>query len=59
MKAYEPECVAMKRRGAKYVSQLLSGKSKAEQLDFWLKRTEVLLSKQKKKNKLKSQQISA
>ena len=55
MKAYEPECVVMKRRGAKYVSQLLSGKSKAEQLDFWLQRTEKLLSKQRLKKKLKSQ----
>ena len=58
MKICEPKCIAMKRRGAKYVSQLLSGKSKAEQLDFWIKRSEVLLSKQKKLKKLKSQQIS-
>jgi hypothetical protein len=49
----------MKRRGAKYVAQLLSDKSKAEQLDFWIERTEILLSKQKMKKKLKSQQISA
>ncbi len=59
MKTYEPKCIAMKRRGAKYVAQLLSDKSKAEQLDFWIERTEILLSKQKMKKKLKSQQISA
>ena len=43
MKAHESECVAMKRRGAKYVSKLLSGKSRKEQLEFWIKRTENLL----------------
>jgi len=37
----------MKRRGAEYVAQLLRGKSKAEQLEFWSKRTEKLLSRQK------------
>ncbi len=48
MKTDEPECVAMKRRGAEYVATLLSGKSKTEQLEFWLNRTKRLLSKQKK-----------
>ncbi len=35
----EPECVALKRRGAEYVGQLLAGKSKQEELEFWDKRT--------------------
>lgn len=43
----ESECVALKRRGAEYVAQLLSGKTRQEQLEFWSKRTERLLSKQK------------
>ncbi|OQX01616.1 MAG: hypothetical protein BWK80_59600 [Desulfobacteraceae bacterium IS3] len=60
MKTSEPKCVAMKRRGAEYVAQLLSDKSRDEQLDFWIKRTESLLSKQRQKEKKqKSQQISA
>ncbi len=50
MKVHESECVAMKRRGSEYVARLLSGKSKAEQLEFWIKRTERLLSKQKRKH---------
>ena len=29
----EPECVALKRRGAEYVGQLLAGKSKQEELE--------------------------
>jgi len=43
----EPECVALKRRGAKYVAQLLSGKTQQEQLEFWQERTERLVSQQK------------
>ena len=45
----EPECVALKRRGAKYVAQLLSGKTEQEQLEFWRERTERLLSQQRAK----------
>ena len=45
----EPECVALKRRGAEYVAQLLSGKTRKEQLEFWRKRTERLISQQKDK----------
>jgi hypothetical protein len=51
---YESECVALKRRGAEYVAQLLSGKSRQEQLEFWIKRTERLLAK-KRQEKSKSQ----
>lgn len=43
----EPECVTLKRRGAEHVAQLLSGKSKREELEFWDKRTESLRSRQK------------
>jgi hypothetical protein len=44
----EPECVLLKRRGAEYVRQLTSGMSVQEQLEFWRKRTEVMLEGQKK-----------
>ena len=47
MTTREPECVVLKRRGAEYVAQLLSGKSKQEELEFWSKRTERLRSRQK------------
>ena len=57
MKINEPACVQMKRHGAKYVAQLLSDKSREEQLKFWIKRTEILISKQKEKKRLK--QVSA
>lgn len=51
MATHESECVALKRRGAEYVAHLLSGKSRQEQLEFWIKRTECLLSKQKQKSR--------
>lgn len=35
MTTREPQCVAFKRHGAKYVGQLLAGKSKQEELEFW------------------------
>ena len=55
MTTHEPECVALKRRGAEHVAQLLSGKSRQEELEFWSKRTEFLRSQQKQeKPKLKS-----
>ena len=47
MTTREPECVALKRRGAEYVGQLLAGKSQQEELEFWDKRTESLRSRQK------------
>lgn len=49
MTTREPECVTLKRRGAEHVAQLLSGKSKREELEFWDKRTESLRSQQKSK----------
>jgi len=51
MMIHEPECVALKRRGAEYVAQLLSGKSRQEQLEFWTRRTERLLAGQKQRQK--------
>jgi hypothetical protein len=47
MTIHEPACVALKRRGAEYVAQLLRGKSEQERLEFWRRRTERLLSKRK------------
>jgi hypothetical protein len=46
MTVREPECVAIKRRGAEHVTKLLAGKTPEEQLDFWQRRTEALLAKQ-------------
>lgn len=48
MVAREPECVAWKRRGADHVANLLAGKSVQEQMDYWRRRTESMLEKQKK-----------
>ncbi len=44
----EPECVMLKRRGAKHVENLIAGMSLPEQLEFWRKRTEAMLERQKK-----------
>ena len=44
----EPECVLLKRRGAEHVRQLTDGMSVQEQLEFWRKRTEAMLERQKK-----------
>ena len=50
MTTHEPECVALKR-----VAQLLLGKSRQEELEFWSKRTELCGSQQKQeKPKLES-----
>jgi len=52
MKTHEPKCVALKRQGAEYVAQMLSGKSRQEELEFWSKRTEHLRSSHNKANTL-------
>ena len=44
MITHEPECVILKRQGAEYVAQLLSGKSRQEEIEFWRKRTDCLRS---------------
>ncbi len=46
----EPECVSLKRRGAKHVEQLIAGMSLQEQLEFWRKRTDSMLERQRKSN---------
>jgi hypothetical protein len=43
----EPECVILKRRGAEYVAKLVAGMSLQEQLEFWRRRTEAMLVRQK------------
>ena len=48
MTTREPECVALKRRGAEYVAKQLAGKSLQERLNYWQRRTEALLAKQAK-----------
>ena len=48
MTVYEPECVVLKRHGAEHVSKLVAGMSLQEQLEFWQKRTENMLIRQKK-----------
>ena len=48
MKIREPECVALKRRGAEYVAKLLAGKTQRQQLEFWQQRTQALLARQAK-----------
>ena len=50
MTTREPECVALKRRGAEYVAKLLNGKSKEEEREFWSARTKRLRTQQKQKN---------
>ena len=50
MRIREPECVALKRRGAEYVAKLLNGKSKEEEREFWSARTKRLRTQQKQKN---------
>jgi hypothetical protein len=47
MAIHEPECVALKRRGAMHVAKLLAGKSPSEQLTFWQQRTERLIAHSK------------
>lgn len=47
----EPKCVALKRRGAKHVEKLIAGMSLQEQLEFWHKRTEAMLERQRKSEK--------
>ena len=42
----EPECVLLKKRGAEYVAQLITGMSLQEQLEFWRKRTKAMLDRQ-------------
>jgi hypothetical protein len=52
----EPECVALKRRGAEHVAKLLAGKSPGQQLEFWQQRTQALLARQAQEKKAKTEE---
>ena len=43
----EAKCVELKRRGAKHVEKLVFGLTSQEQLEFWQKRTESMLNRQR------------
>jgi hypothetical protein len=43
----EPKCVILKRLGAEHVATLLAGMSLQEQLEFWRKRTELMLNRKR------------
>jgi len=49
----EPECVVLKRRGAKHVAKLIAGMSLEEQLAFWRKRTQTMLARQEESQQRK------
>jgi hypothetical protein len=57
-KIREPECVVLKRRGAEYVKKLIEDMSLEEQLEFWRKRTESMLERQKKSRLKQAQAIA-
>ena len=47
MKMSEPECVKMKRRGARMVAKQIAGMSRAEQLEYWKVLSQEMLEKKK------------
>ena len=47
MKMSEPECVKMKRRGAKIVAKQIAGMSRAKQLEYWKAISQEMLEKKK------------
>ena len=47
MKMSGPECVKMKRRGAKIVAKQIAGMSRAEQLEYWRAISQEMLEKKK------------
>ncbi len=53
-KIREPECVMLKRRGAEHVAKLIAGLSLEEQLEFWQKRTQAMLARQKESHQRKA-----
>jgi hypothetical protein len=55
MTTHEPDCVALKRRGAEHVARLIAGMSVPEQLEFWHKRTEALRRRQEQKRELEAE----
>jgi hypothetical protein len=46
MKTKPFDCVEMKRQGAAEVLRRLAGKSRAQQLEYWRRRTEDILKRQ-------------
>ena len=50
----EPECVELKRRGAEHVAKLIAGMSLQEQLEFWRKRTQAMLGRQRESHQRKA-----
>ena len=42
----EPSCVAMKRRGAEYVAAQIAGMTTQEQLSYWQRQTEEMITRQ-------------
>lgn len=59
MTIHEPECIALKRRGAEYVAKLLAGKTQRQQLEFWQQRTQALLSRQAKAQAISEKKMPA
>lgn len=49
MKTKPFDCVEMKRQGAAEVLRRLAGKSRAQQLEYWRRRTEDILKRQQKR----------
>ena len=47
MKMSEPECVKMKRRGARIVAKQIAGMSRSEQLEYWKAISQEMLEKKK------------
>ena len=55
----EPECVAIKRRGAERVRRLVKGMSREEELEFWRKRTEDMRARPKVRQSQSEQTTAA
>ena len=55
----EPECVAIKRRGAERIQRLVKGMSREEELEFWRKRTEDMRARPKVRQSQSEQTTAA
>ena len=56
MKMKEPDCVAMKRRGAKKIYEQTKDMSLQQRLEFWDERTRELRSRQEELRNKRTQQ---
>ena len=56
---HDPECVAIKRRGAERVRRLVEGMSRDEELEFWRKRTENMRARQEASKSKAEQTVAA